>query len=94
MTIDLDPFPQCRGSPALPSSKTRATASGSSQHGRCPHPRSTTLRTPSGKDRGRRTSRSCSGHANVTGTEIPIMWVRHHPQCQSVTFPIDKATFQ
>ena len=30
----------------------------------------------------------------ITGTEIPIMWVRHHPQCQSVTFPLDKSIFQ
>ena len=30
----------------------------------------------------------------VTGTSMPIMWVKHHPQVQSVSFPIDKATFQ
>jgi hypothetical protein len=30
----------------------------------------------------------------VTGTSMPIMWVKHHPQVQSVTFPIDRSTFQ
>lgn len=35
----------------------------------------------------------CNPVVDVTGTGQPIMWVQHHPQCQSVTFPIDKARF-
>jgi hypothetical protein len=30
----------------------------------------------------------------ISGTGIPIMWVKHHPQVQSVTFPLDRSVFQ
>ena len=52
----------------LPCSSSPATASGASHIGTCPAPGSATLRTVGGRCAGRATSRSCSGHASVTGT--------------------------
>ena len=48
---------------SLPSSRTAATRSGSSHVGRWPQPGRSMLRTPGGIRCSRRTSRSCSGHA-------------------------------
>ena len=30
----------------------------------------------------------------VTGTKMPIMWVKHHPQCASIEFPLQRETFE